>query len=444
MEHNYNFTMSPEEQEKFLNITRTSTFGDLMNTIKNKVGKDQSSTDSKEESSSKFVLAQIDRKMMKETISAFPIDLLLNSKEIYTFSKLQLDFGAAPSRIYDIRFVIPLLYHSVSPSLFVDCRDFIARRCLALTLTGLSSEDHQVRALCYKILERFYEHLLSALMIDKQLWINFIDLIRNSITTPNARLRFIFTTFLVKIIDILLHPDSDKMYELIKEFLAGKPRLRIDTIEIYDDLLLCSDVDCYNHNLRWLLSLFRDGIRSKNDLKVVFDLNVIPQVMCLYNSELRFDRANEMICSMFIRVASVEGGSIRLVTEFSFLPWLHQVILFHLNQDVQEIKNDPKSESLGDLTRSISSVVFTLIDTLLKKNSGVEQLTLPRLLELVNLCIALHDLVIKSKNASILEYYLTYVRKIAKVLRKNDKIPDQLARHVLELIKAKMPYLSVQ
>lgn len=433
--------MSLEDQQNFVGIDKSAKYGELLRGIKEKLENNNKQVNFKEQSSSKFVLSQIDSKFMQATIEAFPLDLPLNDRNIYIYPETQQAFLKSPEGIYDVRFIMPLLYHSVSPSLYVDCRDFIAKRCLALTLTGLASEDHQMRALCYKILERYYEHLLSNLMIDKQLWINFLDLIRNSIPVPNARLRFIFTTFLSKIIDILLHPHADKMYELIKEFLAGRPRLRIDTIEIYDDLLLCSDVDYYNNNLRWLITLFRDGIRSKNDLKVLVDLNVIPQVMCLYNSELRFQRANETICTLFKRVTTVESGSNLLVTEYSFLPWLHQVILFHISQDPSEIKNDSKSESLGDITREITSLVCNLVDTLLRGKKG-ENVPLPRLLELFNVFIALHDLVIKSKNASNLEYYLNYMRKVTKAIRKDSRIPDQLAGHLLELLKAKLNYLT--
>jgi len=441
MDPNYRFTMSREDQEKFVSIERSSKYGELLRGIKQNLESQAKEVNFKEQSSSKFVLAQINKKLMKETVSAFPIDLALNDRSIYSYPKARLALQASPDRIYDVRFVMPLLYHAVSPSLFVDCRDFIARRCLALTITGLSSEDPQMRALCYKILERYYEHLLSALLIDKQLWINFLDLIRNSISTPNARLRFLFTTFLSRIIDVLLHPEKDKLYELVKEFLAGRPRFRVDTIEIYDDLLLCSDVDYYNHNLRWLVTLFRDGIQSQNDLKVLVDLNVIPQVMCLYNSELRFSRANETICSMFIRIASVDTGATLLAKEYSFLPWLHQVILFHLNQNPDELKTDAKSESLIDIAKSVSSLVFALVDSLLK-GPDEDAMPLARLIELINVFIVLHDFVIKSKSASILEYYLNYVRKVAKAIRKDGRIPDKLAVHLLELIKAKMPYLS--
>lgn len=439
--NDYGFTLSTEDQKKFIEIERGSSYGELLRSLKQKGTTQDKQIDFKDESSSKFVLAQINQKLMKETISAFPINLPLNDRSLYTFSKARTDLNAPPDQIYDVRFVMPLLYHAVSPSLFVDCRDFIARRCLALSLTGLSSEDPQMRALCYKILERYYEHLLSALLIDKQLWINLLDLIRNSIPVPNAKLKFLFTTFLAKIIDVLLHPDKDKMYELVKEFLAGRPRLRIDTIEIYDDLLLCSDVDYYNNNLRWLITLFRDGLQSKNDLEVLIKLNVIPQVMCLYNSELRFERANETICSLFIRITTIATGSTLLATNYSFLPWLNQVILYHINQDPEEIKRDKKSESLADIVKSISSLVFALVDTLLKRHEK-EFMSLSRLLELINVFVILHDLVIISKSASILEYYLGYVRKVAKAIRKEGRITDQLANHLLELIKAKMPYLS--
>lgn len=433
--------MSAEDQQKLISIDKTTKYGDLLKAIRENMESQDKQVNFKEQSSSKFVLAQIDAKMMLATIEAFPLDLPLNDRNIYLYLEEQSMFQKSPEKIYDVRFVMPLLYHSVSPSLFVDCRDFIARRCLALTLTGLSSEDYQMRALCYKILERYYEHLLSHLMIDKQLWINFLDIVRASIPAPNARLRFLFTTFLTRIIDVLLHPHEDKMYEVVKEFLAGRHRLRIDTIEIYDDLLLCSDVDYYNNNLRWLITLFRDGTRSELDLKVLENLNVIPQVMLLYNSELRFQRANETIVTLFKRITTTKSGSSLLVNVYSFLPWLHQVILNHLDQDVREMKNDPKSENLGDITREITSLVCNLVDKLLRKNKHEEQLSLPRLMELINVFIALHDLVIKSKNPSNLRYYLDYVRRVTKAIRKDQRIPDELAVHLLNMVKAKLNYL---
>lgn len=442
MDPNYTFTLSPEDQQKFIKIDRSSSYGDLLQSVKQRL---ESTCDAqpnfKDQSSSKFVLALMDKKQMKETITAFPLDLALNDKSVYTLSKLQKVLNTPAECVYDVRFVMPLIYHAVSPSLFVDCRDFIARRCLALTLTGLSSEDPQMRSLCYKILERYYEHLLSALLIDKQLWVNFLDLIRNSIPCANSKLRFIFTIFLTKIIDVLLHPNKDKLYELIKEFLAGRPRLRIDTIEICDDLLMSSDVESYNYSLRWLMTLFRDGLQSVLDLKTLTNLNVIPQIMCLYNSELRFERANETICSIFIRISSIPTGPELLANDYSFLPWLHHVILYQLNQEISEINDDPKSESFLDLTKLVSSLVFTLVDALLK-SKGSKDLSVTRLLELINMFIVLHDLVIKSKNQGILEYYLGYVRIVAKAVRKDKRIPDSLAGHLLELMKTKMPYLT--
>lgn len=424
-----------------VSIDKTTKYGEMLKAIRENMESQNKQVNFKEQSSSKFVLAQIDAKMMQATIESFPIDLPLNSRSIYVYSDEQAVFQKSPEKFYDVRFVMPLMYHSVSPSLFVDCRDFIARRCLALTLVGLSSEDYQMRALCYKILERYYEHLLSHLMIDKQLWINFLDIIRASIPTANARLRFIFTTFLTRIIDVLLHPHADKMYELVKEFLAGRPRLRTDTIEIYNDLLLCSDVDYYNNNLRWLVTLFRDGLRSDMDIKVVENLDFIPQVMLLYNSELRFQRANETIITLFKRITTIKSGSSLLVNVYSFLPWLHQVILNHLGQDSNDMKNDPKSESLGDITREIISLVCNLVDKLMRKTDNGEQLGLSRYLELVTVFITLHDLVIKSKNPANLRYYLDYVRKVTKSIRKDGRLSDELAVHLLNMMKAKLNYL---
>lgn len=440
MDASYKFTMSLEDQEKFVGIDKSTKYGELLVSIKEHLESQNKKVEFKEQSSSKFILSQIQQKLMLHTIEAFPIDLALNDRNVYVYPEAQAMFNPAAELVYDVRFIMPLIYHSVSPSLYVECRDFIAKRCLALTLVGLSSQDHQMRALCYKILERYYEHLLSNLMIDKQLWINLLDLIKNSITVPNARLKYVFTIFLSKIIDILLHPHQDKMYELIKEFLAGRPKLRADTIEIYDDLLLCSDVDFYNNNVRWLITLFRDGTRTKDDLEVLRKLKVIPQVMCLYNSELRFQRANETILTLFKRITTIESGSVLLVEEYSFLPWLHQTILFHLNQDPKELKHDPKAESLSDISAELTSLICNLVDTLLKKKKN-ESLALPRLLEMFTVFIALHDLIIRSKEPTNLKYYLGYVQNVAKVMRKDKRIPDELASHLLQLLTAKTHYL---
>lgn len=442
MDSDYKFTLSLTDQERLLSLSRESKYGDLLRALKQSAQESDKKVDFKEQSSSKFVLARIDKKMMKETVNAFPIRLQLNSKQIFQFRDQELTFHASPDKIYDPRFIMPLLYHVVSPSLFVDCRDFIARRCLALTLMGLSSDDHQMRALCYKILERYYEHLLSALLIDKQLWINFLDLIRNSIPMPNTKLRYIFATFLVRLIDVLLHPDKDKMYELVKEFLTGRPRLKIDTIEIYNDLLLCSDVDYYNNNVRWLVTLFRDGLQSESDLKVLRKLDAVSQIMCLYNSELRFERANETIISLLLRIISIQQGSIMLVNEYSILPWLHQVIINHINQDLPSMRKDAKAENLVDIAKCVSSLVFALMDSLLLKNNSEDNLSPTRLIELTALFIALHDLIIKSKSGVVLGAYLDYVKKVAKCIKGREKVQDDLALSLLTLIEYKMPYLT--
>lgn len=444
--------MSEDDQQKLIDLGKGVSYGQLLKSIKDRLEsmkKEQDEDNMKisdksvnyeAQSTSRFVLSILDIQMMKGTIDTFPMDLALNDRSVYKFSKLHMLTLQNPSTVYDIRFIMPLIFHAVSPSQFVDCRDFIAKRCLALTLTGLSSDDPQYRSLCYKTLERFYEHLSSALLIDKQLWLNFLDLIRNSIPASNSKLKFIFTTFLVRIIDVILHAGDDKLVELVKEFLAGRPRLKIHTIEIYDDLIMSSDVETYNHNLRWIMTLFRDGLMSQNDLKVAVNLKLIPHAMCLYNSALRFDRANEAIMSIFIKIAYIESGARLLVDEYSFLPWLHHTILFHLQKDDEEQMSDPKSESFLDTTKSISSLVFTLIDGLIKVEKRT--LSLPRLLELITVFITLHSLIIKSKDCSVLGYYIDYVRIVVKAIRKNKIISDKLATQLLELVRAKIPYLA--
>lgn len=401
MDPNYTFSLSPSDQEIYVNLDKNLKFKEIIK-----------SGDFSEKSTSEFVLSSLKKKLIKNTIENFPIELKLFSKQI---------FESKHDDIYDVRFVMPLIWHAVSPDVLVDCRDFIAKRCLALSIIGLSSNDLHTRACCYSILERFHFHLQSSLLFDKLLWINFLDILKNSLPEENYALRPLFATFLVRLIDIILHPENDKMYGLIKEVLAEKPRLRVDTIEIFYDLLHCSDVDLYQNNVRWLITLFRDGIKTPNDVKMAQSLNLGSHLMCLYNSGLT--DANDAICSVFIKLINLPNGLSYLVNTCHFLPWLNKVILDEL--------------SSGNCFTAIYSVVFALVDALPSLESA------SNIIEFVFVLMTTGDLIIKFKQISTLSTYLNHIIEVSKYLLDTNHLSEQLTHETLKLIESKHSYLFI-
>lgn len=419
--------MTEKDQQTLIAMGDSLKYADVLKSTTDK-------TNIKEQSNSKIILSLLDKKKMQETILAFPLDLQLTSREQYTYSGTRDNL----EDIYDVRFVIPLIYHSVSPALLVDCRTFITKRALSLTIAGLSTNDDKMRSLCYKILERYYNHLESSLQMDRQLWMIFLDLIRNSIPRPNERLPPLFGLFLIRIIDILLH-STDPLYQIIKEFLSGMPKLEITSIELYDDLMSCHDVEKYDYSMRWVLTLFRDGIRDSIDLKIVRKLNLIPTLMCLYNSELRFKRANEVILSIFSRLTQIKDrGTSILVRGSAFLPWLDQVLHDCLAPTL-EMKDD-KSESLSDITKILATIVFNIIDNLHDREDN--HLHSSSSIELMNVYLSLHDLILKSEELQIMTHHMYYASPMLKILKGDSAMAEDVKVAYIKLLRTRLCYFD--
>lgn len=265
------------------------------------------------------IFSAINENKLKFSLSNFVIDLNLNPIEI-------IDIRSAESQ-YDPRFLLPLFYHLLSSQSIVKCHKFVSFGALSYTIVCLSSSCHRMRALAYCVLSRFYEHLESATFPrDRFLWIALLDYIRSGITSDNIRLKSLIAVFIVRIIDILLHP-NDKLYANVRQFFVSRPTLQLNVLPAFYDLINSPDFENHKRFQRFIISWICDGLRTEEDIKLCLKRNVFNEMLTYFDSPLSDDQNQVLILTLLGRTCALYLGAKVLCTENALFCWLKQTIL---------------------------------------------------------------------------------------------------------------------
>ncbi|GFV99967.1 nucleolar pre-ribosomal-associated protein 1 [Trichonephila clavipes] len=161
------------------------------------------------------------------------------------FSELiELDSHLA-SKVYDMRFILPLFAHLLSPGTLVYCTQFIQSKVLMLIFISLSSLEAPVRALGFYCLALFYNHLEIAPFKEKIIWLCLLDFLRNAIESSNPKIPNIISLYLARVSDIFSKPDH-QMYRFLYAFITRKPLLDIRQVPDFYNLFKGTHVEIMN------------------------------------------------------------------------------------------------------------------------------------------------------------------------------------------------------
>ncbi|CAG2163901.1 unnamed protein product [Oppiella nova] len=264
------------------------------------------------------ILSSINENQLKYTLNNFPIDLPLNPIQVVDVTDGYL--------LTDPRFLLPLLYNMLSNQSVVKCHKFVSYGCLSYAIASLSSRDADMRCLAYCVLSRFHSHLeVASFPNDRFLWLAIIDCVRSAITSDNMRIQSLISVFMVRIIDILLHP-NDKLYDSVRHFLVNRPTIDLNVLPEFYQNLYSPDIETQRRLQRFVISWICDGLRTEDDIKLCLKRNVFRELMVLYDSRLTEDENQILILESLRRTCSHLKGAKVLCSENAFICWLRQTI----------------------------------------------------------------------------------------------------------------------
>lgn len=265
------------------------------------------------------ILSLIDQNKMRYTLNHFPIDLSLQPTQVIDIS----DGHSAT----DPRFLLPLFYQLLSNQSLVKCHKFVSYGCMSYAISSLSSLCPDMRCLAYCVLSRFHSHLETASFPkDRFLWIALIDCIRAGIPSENSRLTTSITVFLIRIIDVLLHP-NDKLYQSVRKFLVNRPTINYKSLPQFYSNLNSSDIETNKRLQRFIISWICDGIRTEEDVKLCLKMNVFSGLMTIFDSNLSDPQNKSLILETLNRTCALPLGAKVLTTEKALFCWLKQIVL---------------------------------------------------------------------------------------------------------------------
>lgn len=267
--------------------------------------------------------------LIESSIAAFPTAVKLKVAKAYA--------NAGDSDVdimLDPRFTLPQLWHLVSPRHVTNCQVFVDRGGLSYALVALSSRRPCIRKIAYSILQRFYRQLETmqfSSFKDRQLWINFLDMLRSCLTQDNQQLCRLRTSFYTNCISVLRDP-GHKLFgdvrQLVLDHSADDAQIARDVVRMAKS----SHPKCHKEALEWSLSVMVQGIDQKEDFDLLdkclaFDFLIEPASSPLFKPEER-----QMVLFVFEEASKIREAAKCLSRKNALLPFLN-TLLFEVELD---------------------------------------------------------------------------------------------------------------
>lgn len=287
-------------------------------------------------------------KHMRDSIQSFPFDLELN----------QTEYSKPLNNILNPRFVLPLMFHQISPQNLVNCHKFVELKGLSYSVTSLSSNSLDIRKLGYSILTRFYGQLESSTFYkDRILWMSFLDNLRCGVKEENEQLPRTVTLFLTKVIEVLMSPDHF-MNEQIRQFLTQVSQFDGDNVvKFLISLLVALDAKKHLVLSEWSLKLLTDSINTDSDFELCQKHGLFSLVMQLSHSQLTNLATKKLILHLLENVIKLELAVKTLSLENSLSPWLLM--------EVTECKRNDRCND--EIKASVVNMVVQVCSAIVKK-----------------------------------------------------------------------------
>jgi hypothetical protein len=262
--------------------------------------------------------------LIESSIANFPTSLKLKPHTQFVPSDADEDVDS----ILDPRFVLPQLWHLLSPRNLINCQSFVDRGGLSYALVALSSKQAGVRKIAYSVLQRFYRQLESmtfSTFKDRQLWLNFMDMLRICLTEENQQLRRLRTSFYTNCISVLRDPNH-KLFGDVRQMILSHPNDDMEVAKELANMIRCSHPKSHREAFEWPLTVIVQGMDQFEDFdllykSLVFDLLLGPAVSPLFTTEER-----QMVLFVIEQASKMREAAERLCHKNALIQFLNAIL----------------------------------------------------------------------------------------------------------------------
>ncbi|KAI9752481.1 MAG: hypothetical protein M4579_005605 [Chaenotheca gracillima] len=146
------------------------------------------------------------------------------------------------------------------------------------------------------------------------------------------------SAFAAKTLQIQISP-AHWLYGKVNQFLHERPTWEIEKVPLLQKILLNPpdrDVAHYDE-IRWLISVVFDGLRSPQDLDVYRHSHVFERLLALQSSPYLPSDIKTAVGRLLWRATYIDGGSTTLVTRAGVLDWLRAEQALGLGQETNPL-----------------------------------------------------------------------------------------------------------
>ncbi|XP_059506193.1 nucleolar pre-ribosomal-associated protein 1 isoform X2 [Stegostoma tigrinum] len=269
------------------------------------------------------ILSLLDKEKMFQTIVNFPQRRYLLPQDGKQLVSKESSIKESHN-LYDPCFLLPLFSALITSESVVDCYKFVDVNALGLTVAALSSYDQNVRAAAYHILGNYYMHLEAARFKEKQQLLYLLDVVKNGIRQPNARITFCLAVYVAKVAQQMLKPE-EHMYMKINNFLLAHQYLDLKKVPGFFKLFYSFDME-HKTEREWIFELLINGLKDKHCYELCDRQKIIHVLLAFFNSPLCDETAEKQIIQILIRAAHITKAAYQLIRDHNLLTWILQIL----------------------------------------------------------------------------------------------------------------------
>lgn len=221
----------------------------------------------------------------------------------------------------------------------VNIRKLMDSNILAFIILNLSSENEQLTSITQSILSAILhslktnssfkdKHIIELFLTKILFTFKKVDEETGERLKPTTFSPLVYST-ISRLSSILVNP-GHVLYEKAFRWVLKSPVLRQNEIPLYNEITTVTvtndDSSNYYKQLSWLFEGFVEGVKSKDDIKLLRNKNVFEWIMNLSSSPYISNNIKFLILEFIHTVQNVEEGADMLITRYGGLANLEQHI----------------------------------------------------------------------------------------------------------------------
>lgn len=263
------------------------------------------------------------RTLIRDSITNFQTGVKLR---IQRKSLLQ---SADGTEILDPRFALMQIWHLLSARNLVDCEMFVKRGGLSYILVALSSCQPCIRRVAYSTLQRFYRQLESLphnSYKDRQLWLNFTDVLRSALTTENQQLRRLRTAFYSNAIPLIQKPDN-LLFGDVRQIFLNSSHSDADIASELIRFLKSAHPKNHSDALHWSLVVMSEGLDQKEDFDLLDKRGFVDLLVNFCSSPLLTSFERQRILIVIEKASRIKEAARLMCSRNALISFMNGLVL---------------------------------------------------------------------------------------------------------------------